>query len=76
MELFSRLCVWVEHVTGFVLGGRQDPNCLRPPELLDIVPLDTVVLHLDRPRLGPFAVGPEGDVALDRVERVRVQVFR
>src|SRR5271168_4197838 len=74
-ELFSRLGVWVDHITGFVLGGREDRNGLRPAELLDIVPLDAVVLHPDRPRLGPFTVGTEGDVTLDCVERVRVQVF-
>ena len=57
---------------------RRCQNCdgLRLAELLDAVASDPVVLHPDRPRLGPFAVGAEGDVALDRVKRVRARIFR
>jgi hypothetical protein len=40
------------------------PGCLLA-ELLDITPLDVVVLRPDRPRLAPLAIGPEGDVALE-----------
>ena len=53
----------------------QDSDGLRSAELLDIERLDAVVLHPDRPRLGSFAVGSDADVALDRVERVRVHAF-
>ena len=34
-----------------------------------------MLLHPDRLRLGPFAVGSDGDVALDGVQRVRVHAF-
>ena len=39
------------------------------------MPLDVVILRPDRPRLGPFALRAEGDLALDRLERVAVHVF-
>src|SRR5215475_9663305 len=73
--LFSRLGVGVDEIAGLVLRGREDRDRLRPAELLDFVPLDAVVLHPDRPCLGPFAVAAEGDVADDRVERVAVHIF-
>jgi hypothetical protein len=73
--LFPRLSVRVHHVTGFVLRGRENRNRRRPAELLDIVALDVVVLHPDRPRLRPLAVRPEGYIALDCAERMGVQVF-
>src|SRR3979411_87883 len=59
-ELFSRVGVRVDHFTGFVLRRRQDRARRPTAALLEVVPLDAVILHPDRSRLGPFAVGPEG----------------
>jgi hypothetical protein len=74
-QLFSRLRVWVDHVTGFVLGGRQDRGRRGPLELLQVVALDVVVLHPDRAAFGPFAICPKGNVADNRVECVTVDAL-
>src|SRR3989442_1760084 len=63
--LAARLAVGIDHLAGLVLLRSQDRYGLRFPELLDIVPLDVVILCPDRPRLGPFAIRAEGDLALD-----------
>ena len=45
------------------------------PYGVEVAALDVVILHPDRPPLGPLAIGPKGDVAHDRVERMAAHVF-
>src|SRR6516164_10694528 len=73
-RLFARLRVGVDQLAGLVFFGCQDRDGLWLAELLDIMPLDAVVLRPDRPGLGPLAIRAKGDVTLDRVKRVRVYV--
>ncbi len=58
-----RLFVRVDHVAGLVVGGRQHGLGVHGAELLDVVGLDVVELDLQHPRLRPFAVLAELDVA-------------
>src|SRR5438067_6272490 len=71
----ARLAVGIDNVAGLVLVWGEDRHGFRFPELLDVASLDAVILHPDRPRLGPFAVRAEGDLALDRLEWMTVHVF-
>src|SRR5438874_8725993 len=66
----ARLAVGIDNVAGLVLVWGEDRHGFRFPELLDIASLNAVILHPDGPRLGPFAVRAEGDLALDRLEGV------
>src|SRR5258706_13951919 len=69
-----RLFVRVDHVAGLVVGGRQHRLCVHGAELLDVVGLDVVELNLQHPRLRPFAVLAELDVAKHGLERAGTDV--
>ena len=55
-------------------GGHSTTSVFDIPELVHVVPGDAVELHRQHARLGPFAVGPEFDVASHGMERVAAQI--
>src|SRR5450631_3435630 len=67
--LLLRLFVGVDHVARLVFGRRYDGQGVRVLELVDAVALDAAELRLEHPRLRPFAIGGEFDVADDGLER-------
>src|SRR5438552_3064519 len=73
-RLLQRLLVRIDDAAGLVLLRPQNDALAGLVELRDVRALDALELHLEHPRRGPLAVGPELDLADDRVELVLVDV--
>src|SRR5437016_1332080 len=73
--LFLDARIGLDNLAGAKLLGFEDHLGFRIAELLEIVALDVLELHLQHPRLRPFAVLAEGDFADDRVERMAAEVI-
>src|SRR5581483_10562762 len=69
-----RLGVGIDQLAGGVFRRPQDGLAAVVSPLVEAVALDAVVLHLEHPRLGPFAVGAVFDLALDGLERVAADI--
>src|SRR6185437_8408258 len=74
LRLLHRLLHRIDHVARFERGRRQHDLLVRIFELLDAVAADVLELHLEHPRLRPFAFLAELDVAIHRLEGVRADV--
>src|SRR6267142_2513755 len=66
--LFLRRRVGVDHVARLELLRVEHDLLAGDSELLDVGPLDALVLDLEHPRPGPLAVRPEAHLADDRAE--------
>src|SRR5262245_64873026 len=72
MLFLLRVLVGIDDVAGLVLGRPQDHLVGSIAELREIVAGHTLELGEELPRLGPFAVLAEGDLAGDGGEAVTV----
>src|SRR5450755_5006496 len=73
--LLLGLFVRIDHVARLVFGRRDDGQGFRVLELIDAVARDAAELRLEHPRLRPFAIGGEFDVADDGFERGLAQII-
>ena len=75
MALFLDAGVGLDDLAGAKFLGFEDHLGFGIGELLEIGALDVLELHLQHPRLRPFAVLAKGDFADDRVERMAAEVI-